>query len=148
MTPAAVTWRPGLIDSSFKKKHFYLDGCPCVGCEDCWECEHAPFQCKDPDQNKDFQKVIGNYIIQFNLIVLYKIFFDFYNAIQCLSIINDDLNECVETCSGSACLECDVKHKEDFLKCPCQAKCPSKQKIGQHLKFFIIFFMNFVIFNH
>ena len=44
-----------------QKRQFYLDGCPCVGCEDCWECEHAPFQCKDPDQNKDFQKVIGNY---------------------------------------------------------------------------------------
>ena len=45
---------------------------------------------------------------------------------QCIELANEKLVECISTCEGEACRECDQNHEDDLDNCPCQKNCPCK----------------------
>jgi len=74
---------------------FCEKGCPCMDCENCWECPNS-VECNNEE-----------------------------DRLKCIELANEKLVECMSTCEGEACRECDQNHEDDLDNCPCQKNCPS-----------------------
>jgi len=88
----------------FVKHIFYiLDGCPCDGCTDCFDCKEV---CLDPESNENTQ--------------------------GCIKLGNLQYDECMESCGdGTDCMQC-FEDLDTFMdNCPCKPNCPGKNGVRQ-----------------
>jgi len=72
-----------------------LGGCPCLDCENCWDCS-IPTECSSKDEEK-----------------------------KCIEMANKNQVECLSNCNGDECLACDEAHHKDVDNCPCRKNCPA-----------------------
>ena len=84
----------------------YSDGCPCVGCDDCWTCGEperpVSDSCQIPTENE--------------------------NYLECKQKFVSVWNKCVEDCPDNDCLKiCSYEFDTHMANCPCGKFCPQGQ---------------------
>jgi len=73
-----------------------LDGCPCDGCSDCFNCQEV---CLDPENNENTQ--------------------------GCIELGHEQYDDCIESCADETqCLHCFEDFDTFMDNCPCQPNCP------------------------